>query len=645
MNKKYMIAALFGALLLIPQEADAQAFLKKLKEKAEEAVNKAGEAVNKAVGVNQNQTEDEQYQTTEDSSYEYTATDETDEEYIESRMSYGNGVVQGSDIVKGSRISKLNWDDPVEPSKASQPEALLNALPALPSPAKLANPTEDDQIAFYRAIKAVTMRAEQLDNQNTCSEADQEAFRKKHDERVKKMYKDIYGLTDNEWDILCGKNGTDADREKISAKMIAAEMGSNMMSDDVMAELERNRAAINSMGEEAYMADRTKKMQKAAEQVARKHEAELKKYSGVTIEEMVSAFDAKDEREMEKKNDALMKKVEKFRKTLSSADRKTAEALDKQIGEEMQQAAMAAIDMKESSKYGQKVAEENKRRQAAMADVRAFEEKEKKYIDDMTSLLVEFNNTRFKMQDAAKANYLKIAALKKQIYSGKGDASALFAEAEAMIAKSRESVAQGWVGYLQKYLDKIKANMPKLIALNREAVKDEVLPECAVMREPYNQVIEAGNVLMSAYQEFPSGYPPMYDMAIAETVKIADGESFAWPEVVGVTGANVYESLGLFKTDGTSVYQYVGKNNWKKMPAGYKVGKYMAAKAPKDEVIASKDGKRNVVFNAKGRCLMLPEGDVVTPMCIEKTADAVVWYSIEQKEPNVVVISKCTYKL
>lgn len=636
MYRKSIFVALFCAFFCAPQESSAQAFLKKLKEKAEDAVTKA-------VGLDKahEESNSQQQQPTDD---DYSYNEESDE-YVESRIDYNRVMIQGDDIVKSSRISKLNWDDPVAPSTKTQPEALLNELPALPSAAQLANPTEDEQILFYRAIKAVTMRVEQLDEQNTCSEAEEKAFIKKHDDMVKNMYKELYGLTDAEVSIFAGETGTDADREKVAQKVVMAQMGASIPSDAAMAELERHKAKMESMGEDAYRVEQANKMKAAAERVARKNEAGLKKYCGLTADEMATAMSSDFESEDGNASMALQKKMMNFRKSLSAADKKAAEEFDKKITAEMQQAMMEASDMKETAKYGEQRKAEQDRQQKAMAEFNALREKERQYMNDVMGMLVEFSGSDFKMRETAKANYMKVSALKKKIYSGAGDSDALFAEAEEMIAKSRESVAQSWIGYLSKSLDKIKKNLPHLVALNRQAAKDGVMPECAQLREPYNQILEAGNILMAAYQDFPAGYPPMYNVELAETIEIADNERFVWPEVVGTVGGNYYESLGIFKAEGNTVYQYVGKNNWKKMPANYRPSSYKPANAPKDDVMTSKDGKRKVIFNAKGRCLMLPEGDVVTPMSIEKRSDAVVWYMIDQQNGNKLIINKCTYKL
>ena len=188
------------ALLLVPaQQADAQGFLKK-------ALNKAKELTKST------QTVEEEEEEEDDSSSRSTSRSSRSN----SDDDGGLGVASAKEQLQPKRQSTLTWDEAVVPSTASSADALMKELPAVPSVAQLIEPDEDTQILYYRAIKKVSLRAEQLNEEATCDDETTNLWRNK----ANLVLKDL-GLTDADIAALENENLPDAERERISQKVEA----------------------------------------------------------------------------------------------------------------------------------------------------------------------------------------------------------------------------------------------------------------------------------------------------------------------------------------------------------------------------------------------------------------------------------------
>ena len=144
-----MIAAL---LMLSTADADAQGFLKKLKQKAQAVVGNA--------------SGDEESEDADDA--DRAESGDVDPSQI--------AVAQGSDIVPKRKTSTVTWDGVITPSKASTASALMQELPALPSAEKMARSSMEEREAYAQKIAAVVARAEQLQaDAKDCSDAEMEA--------------------------------------------------------------------------------------------------------------------------------------------------------------------------------------------------------------------------------------------------------------------------------------------------------------------------------------------------------------------------------------------------------------------------------------------------------------------------------------
>lgn len=134
--------------LLMSETAHCQGFLKKLKQKVENVV----------VGTDESE-------------------DNTDRDSEEGEPE--NATPTPTDRIPKLRVAASSWDEMIQPSKATTAKALLNELPALPTIAALATPTEEARTNYYRKIVAADMRVEELDQQNTCSDEEMLAARDK----------------------------------------------------------------------------------------------------------------------------------------------------------------------------------------------------------------------------------------------------------------------------------------------------------------------------------------------------------------------------------------------------------------------------------------------------------------------------------
>ena len=185
---KKVLSLLVLALLLVPaQQADAQGFLKK-------ALNKAKELTKSTQVQEEEEDEDEAPVRSSSSRSKSTSDDEG-----------GLGVASAKDQLQPKRQSTLTWDEAVVPSTASSAEALMKELPAVPTVAQLIEPDEDAQILYYRAIKKVSLRAEQLNEDATCDDETTNLWRNKANQVLKDL-----GLSDADIKALENDNLSEA---------------------------------------------------------------------------------------------------------------------------------------------------------------------------------------------------------------------------------------------------------------------------------------------------------------------------------------------------------------------------------------------------------------------------------------------------
>ena len=274
---KKVFITIAAVMLIASPAANAQALLNKLKEKAGEAMSgalsekiseKVGDAISKRTGIDLS-----------------AANDNADG---------GLSVPDSRETLQPKRSSSFGWDGKVTPSKAEFPIPLMNEFPAVPAAAKLANPTEEDQIAYYKAIKAVTLRAEELNADTTCEDSFTEQWRAE----AEKAVQDAFGITEAEMKALNEGSLTPAQQEALEDRMRAKIMGGVDL-----AQLEEQANKTEGMTED----DIENMAYAASAAVFDRHDAELRKYFNASAEEYKKAA----QESMKSGNDSASKALEK----------------------------------------------------------------------------------------------------------------------------------------------------------------------------------------------------------------------------------------------------------------------------------------------------------------------------------------------
>lgn len=631
---KRIFAILAAAVLLASPAANAQSKLKELKEKANNTIGNAvkGAIVDKVTGVMADKAA------------------EKAEEYVKGKVSDKLGIdvstlgQDGSDglpmtdsreTLQPKRSSSFGWDGKVTPSKSEFPIPLMGEFPAVPSAAQLANPTEEAQIAYYKAIKAVTLRAEELNADTTCEDSFTEQWRAE----AEKAIMDAYGITAEEMKAMNEGTLTPAQQEALEERMRAKIFGGADL-----AELEKQAGKAEAMTEN----DIEEHALAASAAVFDRHDAELRKYYGISAAEYKQAARESMKSGNDKANQALEKKGEAHLKTLDAATQKEAKAFKDKLQKELIQATMGSIP-------GAGAALEISRNmggiESKMAPLMEKMQKTAKYAAEIEAAMprATWSDADAKFSDAERK---KIESIKSSIYASTNadEYNALYLQAIDLIKTYRERAAKVWAADVQKRFAKVKDGMGDIIKIQRQAVADGIIPECALWRVPLNLVIMAGDVLAEAYSSFPCNYPVMYSEEVVREVKLEEGESTWWPEFyVASSLGEVLDGKNIFKEREGKVYQF-DKGKWNQVPEDF--GKKMVAqnKRPESASFKSSDGKREVIFNAEGGFLQFPEGDIVYPAVWEKIGDEIVWATnVTVYDNNGVAtnhrIIKCTYKL
>lgn len=610
---KRIFTILAAAALLAAPAANAQGFLDKLREKAEAALSdkmgtKAEEAIAEKTGIDLSAAEKD-----------------------------GKMPVPNSrETLQPKRSSSFGWQDAVTPSKASFPIPLMNEFPAIPSAAQLANPDEQTHIDFYRAIKAVTLRAEELNEDTTC----EDDFTEKWRAEAEKSIQDAFGLTSEEMEALNRGNLSQEEEDRIREKMAA-----KMLGGVDLAQFEEQAQKAESMTQ----ADIENAAMGASFAVFDKYDAQLRKYFGCTAEEYKAATRESMQNENSAATRAIEKKSSAHMKTLDAATQKEAKAFQSKLQKELMQANMKAVPGAGSA---MQVAQNMSNIEKKMAPMMEKFKKMQKYTEDVAALMPDEdtwsdNNAKF-----SEAERKKIEAIKAKINATDNPAvyNPLYLQAMEMVRTYRERAAQAWRADVQARYDGIKDAMGKLIKLNRQAVADGVIPECALWRMPLNMVVSAGDALSEAYSAFPCNYPSMFSDEMAYKFNLKEDERVWWPEFyVSSDLKKILDGSQKFKEgpDGC-IYQLSG-NSWNVVPAYVVEDMQKAQDAPKSESWTSSDGKRTVTYNANGGYIQLPEGDIVYPLAWAKEGNKLIWAENEEivnpDGTTTVKVIKCTYKL
>ena len=618
---KKVLSLLVLALLLLPaQQADAQGFLKK-------ALNKAKELTKSTQVQEEEEDEDEAPVRSSSSRSNSTSDDEG-----------GLGVASAKEQLQPKRQSTLTWDEAVVPSTASSAEALMKELPAVPTVAQLIEPDEDAQILYYRAIKKVSLRAEQLNEEATCDDETTNLWRNKANQVLKDL-----GLSDADIKALENDNLSEAERERISQKVAKAVLG-----DLDMSGLEN----MEKMDENAMMRQMTAK----TDAIYDKYDTQLRKYTGIPASEYkkASAMAATNPDAADKQMDALSKRAAAYGKQQSANNpqfEKEAKAFGQKLSAELMQAQRSASPMGNMGNLNDLMNNVNQM-QGKMASIQQTQQAMMQYVNKIQNLVPETE-----VEDAdvsfAASERRKIENIKKQIYStdNASEYNPLYLQALEMIKTYRQRVAKVWHDDLTQRVNQLKQAVPQAISIQRQAIKDELIPECALWRVPLNLVIRATDVLGDAYAEFPSNYPPMYNEEVVQTIKLTDGYGFMYPESqVSVSVDEALRGKGIYKTNSEGEFYEWNNGSWKAVEYKAAMTDIKKVQKPESASWTSSDGKRTVRFNAEGGYLSLPEGDEVGPRAWSKSGNNLIWvdYCISIDDTTgdeTLQIRKCTYKL
>lgn len=621
MKRIFTIAA--AVMLLVSPAANAQNILGRL-----------GNAVSKKISEKVTEkVADKVKDKVEDKIAEKTGVDVSSMEDISSAKSMP--VPDSQETLPSRRSSTFGWDEVVAPSSASFPIPLMNEFPAVPSASQLANPTEADQIAFYRAIKAVTLRAEELNASTTCEDVVSEKFRKELEDAVKSAF----GLSDAEYQALQDGTMTEAEQEKLAERMKAKILG-GYSEEQLMAEAQKAENMSEASIESRTLA--------ATCAVFDKHAAELPKYTGCTAEEYKQASRESVNSDDSAASRAIEKKADAYINALPADQKKEARAFMNVLKKELMN---AALDATPGARLGLQIANNVGKMESEFGPIFAKYQKIEKYAKDIYAA-IPFETT-FSNADAvfSQADRKKVEGIKSAIYAtdNPNEYNPLYLQAIELIKTYRERAAKVWAADVQNRFNKVKTGMGEVIKINRQAIADEIIPECALWRVPLNCVIQAGDILAEAYSEFPDNYPHMYDEDVQRELKLEPDERKWWPEFyVSTELDNVLSGKNMFKEKNGEVYQFNG-GSWTKVGKEIETTAAPQDKKPASASFVSSDGKREVIYNAEGGFFQFPEGDIVYPVAWDKRGSDLIWAEINtvvQQDGSVLYkIVKCTYKL
>ena len=622
------VVVFFAALALLCAPAQAQGILGRIAGAAGKAV---GSAIGKTVGDAVNDKVKD--------AVDKNTPDELKE--LGSMAENLNTGVTGEQAFPPRRYSTFGWDGVVTPSSAQYPVPLMNEFPAVPAASDLVNPVEEKQIAYYQAIKRVTLRAEELNEANTCDDDATLAWR----EKTNGMLKDLFGLSDEDLVLLAKEERTEAEDQYLSEKIAKGLLGEDVDLEKLASEAED----YQGMTSNEIIADTYTKTEIAVFAVYDAHNAELKKYTGFSAQDYKDAYhlNMKDEKAGAARNKEMEAARKAFLKSKDASFQKEANAFQSSITKELTKAALGGSG---TGMMAGGIINTMQKAQPLMD----MEKKLVKYYQDISAAIPKTSSSVDAAFSAAERQ--KVLDLKNRIYSTEDHKvyNPLYLEALELIMSYRERAAKVWVADVQKRFDEQKNAVANVTKINRQAIEDELLPECALYRFPLNMVVTAGDILAEAYSEFPSNYPKMYLEEVQREIVLSDGRMPWWPEWT-VFGDRYFDDLlagkYIFCSDKNGkVYQF-NSGTWSEL-GNSRVKELEGMKktaAPKNQSWTSQDGKRKVIYNAEGGFFQLPEGDLAYPDAWKVEGNKIQWIHVATEDTGngnyKYQLVLCTYKL
>ena len=574
MKRLITLLSLFAVLAVAAPEISAQGFLKKLKDKAENAMLNA-------VGLGNNtQADQTPAQTAE----------------VEAGPELPSGPVSASDQIPKLRVSSVVWEGQVTPSRASDVYGLIDDLPPLPTAEQIARFDESAHRTYYDKIAAVSMRVEELDEQQSCSDEEMIAAR----EDLMNDLADLFGLTEDEMKRLEDPDISPEEEERLTQKMIAHMTGGADM-DSFTSKAESSQARMAEIGKEMEVYE--------------------KKAKKGTLTEA-------EQQRMQELNEEMMAMTQD---------------LMGGMGNIMQTASKA-------SEITTKMDAEQTRFQNALKQYTAKVDAIRKNEDGIVKTCEEI----------AAEYEAGLKGIYEQIYrtSDADSVRDLYDQADAMMENYRLRAAKVWLQGLQvRFYNTIKL-IPEAEKVYADMAAGGMIPACAAGRAQLNLVTECTDILNEAYADFPQPEVLPVEMEVIsvldENERLMRAESgyprgFSPSSGVGdIKDEFINGSCFLVWNEAESSYYKIENGSRVKLSGEGPFDFYKASAKPDESVygdIPHRSGSRKATYTRSGS-LVLHDGTHMYPMFMRRHSDRlefVIYDNIPGTDKDGFM--KCIYKL
>ena len=566
--------SLLAVLAVTAPEISAQGFLKKLKDKAENAMLNA-------VGLGNNtQADQTPAQTAE----------------VEAGPELPSGPVSASDQIPKLRVSSVVWEGQVTPSRASDVYGLIDDLPPLPTAEQIARFDESAHRTYYDKIAAVSMRVEELDEQQSCSDEEMIAAR----EDLMNDLADLFGLTEDEMKRLEDPDISPEEEERLTQKMIAHMTGGADM-DSFTSKAESSQARMAEISKEMEVYE--KKAEKGT-----LTESEQQRMQELNVEMMAMTQD-------------LMGGMGNIMQTASKASEITT-----------------------------KMDAEQTRFQNALKQYTAKVDAIRKNEDGIVKTCEEI----------AAEYEAGLKGIYEQIYrtSDADSVRDLYDQADAMMENYRLRAAKVWLQGLQVRFDNTIKLIPEAEKVYADMAAGGMIPACAAGRAQLNLVTECTDILNEAYADFPQPEVLPVEMEVIsvlnENERLMRAESgyprgFSPSSGVGdIKDEFINGSCFLVWNEAESSYYKIENGSRVKLSGEGPFDFYKASAKPEESVygdIPHRSGSRKATYTRSGS-LVLHDGTHMYPMFMRRHSDRlefVIYDNIPGTDKDGFM--KCTYKL
>lgn len=216
----------------------------------------------------------------------------------------------------------------------------------------------------------------------------------------------------------------------------------------------------------------------------------------------------------------------------------------------------------------------------------------------------------------------------------------LYAKADERMRNYRLRAAKLWRNSLQAQIGEVKAMYPDIVNLQKEMVKEGLIPACAEKRASFNAVTNYTNILHKAYRDFPQ--PRVLPVHMETILKIPEKEHLFYAESGFATSVDGFLNNSRIYTADNTGKRYLYENGKKRELAPNDPGDFHAKgerTEPTYGTWASESGMRKVTY-ARDGSLTLHDGTSFYPLAFKKEHDRLVWIIT-----SPAGIEKCTYKL